>query len=106
MTPQEIFNVTLPQGIKEKKQICIQLPKSAENVTLLAFAADRCAGEFAVAAPGDISYPPGAQQQTRRSGRQTGQTVGHRTVTQTPLHAMRTVSIRKTTKIKKSNRSV
>jgi len=80
MTPQEIFNVTLPQGIKEKKQICIQLPKSAENVTLLAFAADRCAGEFAVAAPGDISYPPGAQQQTRRNGRQT---VGHRTVTQT-----------------------
>jgi len=56
--------------------VCVQLPASAVNATLLAFAAERraaahllpSAGWPAVQQPIDISCPAGAQQQTRSSG--------------------------------------
>jgi len=67
---------------------------SADNVALPAFAAAR----RAAAAPAeqqsiDISYPPGAQQQTRRTLQQRAnetdrRTDGHRTVTQTLLRIL------------------
>ena len=41
----------------------VQLPTSADNVTLLAFAAVRRAAATSI----DISCPPGPQQQTRRT---------------------------------------
>jgi len=50
------------------KQVCVQLPASAINVTLLAFAAERSAAARAAAPLSiDISHPHGAQQQTRRT---------------------------------------
>jgi len=49
----------------------LQLPTSAVNVTLPAFAAERRAAGCSAAAAGraatDISCPQGAQQQTRRT---------------------------------------
>ena len=53
------------------KQVRVQLPTSADKVALLASAA----GRRAAAAPGgdrsiDVFCPPGAQQQTRRTGMQ------------------------------------
>ena len=64
------------------KQVCIQPPTSADNVTLLAFAAERRAAAPPCARrpplPIEICCRPGSQQQTRRSaaacdGQQTGQ---------------------------------
>ena len=46
------------------QQICVWLPASANNVTLLAFAAERrAAAPLSI----DISCPPSQQQQTRRT---------------------------------------
>jgi len=75
---------------------CVQLPPSADNVTLLAFAAERCAaaalgGRYTTLSI-DISCLPGPQQQTRRSGmhpsvdRWDRQTDGLRTVIWTLPH--------------------
>jgi len=44
------------------EQVCVQLPTSADNVTLLAFPAEAPAVQQSI----DISWPPGPQQQTRR----------------------------------------
>jgi len=48
--------------------VCVQLPTSAVNVALPAFAAAASLLLSAVQQSIDISYPPGAQQQTHRSG--------------------------------------
>ena len=56
---------------KQCEQVCVQLRKSADNVTL---AAGRRAAAPLLLSAGraaksiDISWPPGTQQQTRRSG--------------------------------------
>jgi len=60
-------------------------------VTVRAFAAERRPAAAPLLSI-DIACPPDQQQQTRRSGMQRlGQTDGHRTVTQTLPHTMRTV---------------
>jgi len=55
------------------QQLCVQLPASAVNVTLPAFAAERRVAAPLLLSTGqqsiDISCPPGAQQQTRNSAR-------------------------------------
>jgi len=59
------------------RRVRFQLPTSAaDNVTLLAFAAVCRAVQQSIG----ISYPPGPQQQTRRSGRMMGMTDGLWTV--------------------------
>ena len=79
------------------KQVCVQLPTSAVDVTLLAFAAElrrRChcapAVQQSINIKTDISCSPGAQQQTRscRVRRENNETDGHRTVTRTLLRVL------------------
>jgi len=41
--------------VAAKQQVCVQPPTSADNVALLAFAAD-CYGGFAAATPGGCRY--------------------------------------------------
>jgi len=52
------------------QQVCVRLPTSADNVTLLTFADERRVAVRRAPLPIDISCPPGPQQQTRHSGMQ------------------------------------
>jgi len=53
-------------AISKTIQVCVQLSTPAVNVALPAFATARCCGADRAAII-DISYPPGPQQQTRRT---------------------------------------
>jgi len=76
------------------QQLCVQLPTSADNVTLLVYAADRCAAvrRCLLQKSIDIACPWGQQQQTcgtllqRLIDGTDRQTYGHRTVAWTVLH--------------------
>jgi len=70
------------------KQVCVQLPTSADNTTLLAFAADRhvavapllLGGRRCRLTPGPQQLPAALLQRST-DGQTYGQTDGHRTVT-------------------------
>ena len=71
-----------PVAVPLTEHDCVQLPTSADNVTLLAFAAERrpCVQQSI-----DITSPPGPQQQTRGGGvRWDGRTDRHTDAQ--PLH--------------------
>jgi len=75
-----------------QKQVRVQLPTSADNVTLLAFAALRRCFLAAAAAVDRYCLPAGPTAATSRTllqmGQTDGRTDGHRTVTWTLPHTM------------------